>query len=179
MEVCWRLCLTAHMDNDKKQIALRMIPYGLYVLTSQSPDGATCAVTVAWVTQCSFSPPLVVVAIGCQSSAYDVIKKAGAFALNILGKDQKGIAETFSKPVEHAEDTIGGEAFHIGESGSPLLENSLAYLDCNLVVALEKGDHAVAIGEVVDAKAPSISEDRPDEVSLWLKDLGADIYYGG
>ena len=48
------------MDEDAKKTALRMIPYGMYVLTSKSED--VSAATVNWLTQTSFSPPLVLVA---------------------------------------------------------------------------------------------------------------------
>ena len=50
------------MDEDAKKTALRMIPYGIYVLTAEAPDGSTAAATVNWVTQTSFKPPLVAVA---------------------------------------------------------------------------------------------------------------------
>ena len=44
------------MDNDAKKTALRMIPYGLYVLTAASKDGSKlAAATVNWVTQASFT----------------------------------------------------------------------------------------------------------------------------
>jgi flavin reductase (DIM6/NTAB) family NADH-FMN oxidoreductase RutF len=49
------------MDANTKKTALRMIPYGLYVLTAKGQDDAVAAATVNWVTQASFAPPLVVV----------------------------------------------------------------------------------------------------------------------
>ena len=49
------------MDADAKKTALRMIPYGLYVLTAAGKDGRKSAATVNWVTQASFAPPLVAV----------------------------------------------------------------------------------------------------------------------
>ncbi len=47
------------MDADAKKTALRMIPYGIYVLTAEGSKGVAAA-TVNWVTQTSFDPPLVV-----------------------------------------------------------------------------------------------------------------------
>ena len=46
------------MDADTKKTALRMIPYGIYVLTAQAPDGTIAAATVNWVTQTSFDVPV-------------------------------------------------------------------------------------------------------------------------
>jgi flavin reductase (DIM6/NTAB) family NADH-FMN oxidoreductase RutF len=80
------------MDADQKKTALRMIPYGLYVLTAQDKSGARTAATVNWVTQASFEPPLVVVGVKADSHAKTVIGASGTFALNFLGKGQEGIA---------------------------------------------------------------------------------------
>ena len=48
------------MDQDAKKTALRMIPYGIYVLTADDGNGSVAAATVNWVTQTAFAPPLVV-----------------------------------------------------------------------------------------------------------------------
>jgi len=88
------------MDADAKKTALRMIPYGLYVLTAEGKDGRVAASTVNWVTQTAFQPPLVVVGVKADSGAHSIIKESGTFALNFLSKDQKGQAFTFFKPLE-------------------------------------------------------------------------------
>ena len=48
-----------------------------------------------------------------------------------------------------------------------------------LVETVERGDHSIFIGEVVNAGVNKRSEGRPDEATLWLKDLGENIFYGG
>ena len=80
------------MDENTKKTALRMIPYGLYVLTSADGRGSAAAATVNWVTQGSFQPPLVVVGVKVDSGAHDLIKHTNCFALNVLGKGQQGMA---------------------------------------------------------------------------------------
>ena len=74
------------MDANTKKTALRMIPYGLYVLTAKGKDDAVAAATVNWVTQVSFAPPLVAVGVKADSQAHALIKESRAFALNVLGK---------------------------------------------------------------------------------------------
>ena len=78
------------MNADSKKVTLRMIPYGIYVLTADDGKGNVSAATVNWVTQSAFSPPLIVVGVKTDSGAYQTIKSARTFALNMLGKDQKG-----------------------------------------------------------------------------------------
>ena len=140
------------MDADAKKTALRMIPYGLYVLTSEAKDGRVAAATVNWVTQASFAPPLVVVGVKADSGAHDIIKESGSFALNVLGKGQQGQAFAFFKSLEREGDTIGGEAFTAGATGAPVLASARRpIVECKLVETVEKGDHSVFIGEVVEA----------------------------
>ncbi|MGD9765631.1 MAG: flavin reductase family protein [Candidatus Binatia bacterium] len=167
------------MDPNAKKTALRMIPYGLYVLTGQTKDGAVAAATVNWVTQASFQPPLVVVGVKVDSGAHAVIKEAGAFALNVLGKGQQGPAFTFFKPATREGQTISGEAFRNGSTGAPVLESTPAYVECKLVDTVERGDHSIFIGEVVDAGVKQEIAGRPDDATLWLKDLGEKTFYGG
>lgn len=156
-----------------------MIPYGLYVLTAESKSGKIAAATVNWVTQASFNPPLVVVGVKIDSLAHSAIKESGAFVLNVLGKGQNDIAFTFFKPLEREEMSIGGQPFQKGVTGSPILENFPAFIECNLVETVERGDHSVFVGEAVNVGVREEPKGRADEAVLWLKELGENIYYGG
>jgi flavin reductase (DIM6/NTAB) family NADH-FMN oxidoreductase RutF len=167
------------MDANVKKTELRMIPYGLYVLTGESKDGRVAASTVNWVTQTSFQPPLVAVGVKVDSSAHEIIKGAGAFALNVLVQGQAPIAYTFFKTLERSGDTIGGEAFAAGKTGSPILARAAAFVECTLTGTLEKGDHSVFLGEVVEAGLSRELPGRPDDHVLRLKDLGEKTFYGG
>jgi flavin reductase (DIM6/NTAB) family NADH-FMN oxidoreductase RutF len=167
------------MDDLDKKIVLRMIPYGLYVLTAKDPEGQVAAATVNWVTQASFQPPLFVVGVRADSFIHTVIESSGSFALNVLGKDQGSMAFTFFKPAELQDDKISGEPFRVGHTGSPLLENTPAAMECDVIAIVKKGDHSVIVGEVVEVGIRKQPQGRPDEEILCLKDLGPDIFYGG
>ena len=167
------------MDENSKKTALRMIPYGLYVLTTETGAGEIAAATVNWVTQTAFAPPLLVAGVKADSGAHSLIKESGHFVLNILGKDQGSAAFAFFKAVEREGNKINGYPFRTGTTGSPILEGVPAYVECRLVDSIEKGDHSVFLGEVVDAGVANPPEGRPDDLTLTLKDLGATVFYGG
>jgi len=167
------------VDPNARKTALRMIPYGLYVLTAQRPDGTVAAATVNWVTQASFAPPLVVVGVKTDSLAHAIIKETRAFALNVLGKGQQAQAFAFFKPGVREGQTIGGEPFREGATGAPVLTRAPAFVECRLVDTVERGDHSVFVGEVVEAGVGATPDGRPDEATLWLRDLGPNIFYGG
>jgi len=128
------------MDANAKKTTLRMIPYGLYVLTAAARDGRVAAATVNWVTQASFEPPLVVVGVKTDSHAHGLIKETKAFALNVLGKGQQALAFTFFKPAEVAGDTVSGQPFRRGTTGAPILTNAPAFVECTLETTVEKAD---------------------------------------
>ena len=168
------------MDDDAKKTALRMIPYGIYVLTAKTADGSFAAATVNWVTQTSFGPPIVVVGVKADSGALAAIRDTRGFALNMLGKGQQGLAFTFFKPADVDGHRISGEAFEVGaETGSPILENAQASVECKVLEIVEQGDHHVVIGEVVNAHVAKTPEGRPDAAILEMKDLGDNVFYGG
>ena len=167
------------MDENAKKTALRMIPYELYVMTAEDKVGRNSAATVNWVTQASFKPPLVAVGVKADSQVHDIIKTAGNFALNVLGKGQQGAAYAFFKPAERDGQKISGEPFRAGSTGAPVLENTPAFVECRLVTTVEEGDHSIFVGEVVDAGVTQEPEGRADEATLLLKDLGEKTFYGG
>ncbi len=167
------------MDANVKKTTLRMIPYGLYVLTAKGKDDAVAAATVNWVTQASFAPPLLAVGVKADSAAHALIKESKAFALNVLGKGQQAMAFAFFKPATREGQTVSGEPFREGTTGAPILANAVASIECRLVDSVERGDHSIFIGEVVDAGLAKAPEGRADDATLWLKDLGANVFYGG
>lgn len=167
------------MNADAKKTALRMIPYGLYVLTADDGKGTITAATVNWVTQTAFAPPLVVVAVKTDAHGYAAIKASGHFALNILGKEHKGVAFTFFKPTEVTPGKLSGQAYHTGVTGAPLLDDAPAALECKLTTVVEQGDHHIFVGEVVEAHLTKPPTGRADDATLMLKDLGDNVFYGG
>ncbi len=166
------------MDDGAKKTALRMIPYGIYILTAEA-DGAVAAATVNWVTQTSFNPPLVAVGVKSDSGAYEILKSAGHFALNMLGKGQQGMAFAFFKPAERDGNTVSGEPFHVGGSGAPIIDSAYASVECKVVEIVERGDHHIVIGEVIYANVAKEPEGRADAAILEMKELGDNVFYGG
>jgi len=167
------------MNADAKKAALRMIPYGIYVLTADDGKGNVAAATVNWVTQTAFAPPLIVVGVKTDSGAYQIVRSAQKFALNMLGKDQKGLAFTFFKPANVSDGKLSGQAYRKGATGAPLLVDAPAAVECRVTSIVEQGDHHVVVGEVVEAHLNRQLSGRPDANILEMKELGDNVFYGG
>jgi flavin reductase (DIM6/NTAB) family NADH-FMN oxidoreductase RutF len=159
------------MDEQAKKSALRRIPYGLFLLTAKHGDDISSG-TVNWVTQASFKPPLVAVGIKVDSHPYGVVKASGAFAISVLGADQKGVAQAFFGTVAPSGNELGPVNFVLGSTGSPVIKESTAWWECRVVNIVETdSDHHIVIGEVVEAGVNS------DEPTLLMRDTGWN--YGG
>jgi flavin reductase (DIM6/NTAB) family NADH-FMN oxidoreductase RutF len=149
------------------------------VLTADDGAGNVAAATVNWVTQTAFSPPLIALGVKTDSGAYAVIKSTGKFALNMLGKDGKGLAFTFFKPAKLEDGKLSGQGFSKGQTGAPILDAAIGAVECTVKTIVEEGDHHIVIGEVIEAHLPKPIEGRPDAAILEMKDLGDTVFYGG
>ena len=159
------------MDLQAKKIALRKIPHGVYIVGVKQ-GSALNAFTATWLTQVSFTPPLVALGIKKDSHSLAMIKQDRVFSVNLLGKDQKAIAEHFVKPAAVVGEKLKDVRHRAGKTGAPILEEAIAYVECEVrEIANEQGDHAIVIGEVVEAGVPK------DEPALTLMDTG--WHYGG
>ncbi|MDP6455403.1 MAG: flavin reductase family protein [SAR202 cluster bacterium] len=158
------------MNSDAKKQALRQITYGLYIVTSQSGD-MVVAGTVNWLSQASFDPPLVMMGAKADSGLHTAMGNSGVCAINFLSADQQDVAQDFFKPTNVDGNKINGHAFTTGSTGSPILDDVYAYLECKVSDNVALGDHTVFVAEVVDAGHRR--EDKPLE--MWPTNW----FYGG
>ncbi len=142
------------IDYDKlRRRVLWTMPSGLYVLGSHRGDSEYNLMTLNWASQVSSDPKLVGVGVEKTAYTHELIEATGAFSLNILSRESRPIVRKFVKPVEVDVDaaTLNGFAFHTRATGSPVLDEAVAYVDMTLWKTVDCGAHAWFIGEVVDA----------------------------
>ncbi len=141
------------------------MPYGLYVLGSRAArDGVDTRnmMTINLVTQLSFEPKLLGVSIERTALTHELVSSGGVFSLCTVDREDRAIVRKFTKPVDvdAAAMTLNGFSFHDGASGSPVLDQAPAFLDCAVRQAVELGNHTLFIGEIVDCGFQK-SEDTP------------------
>jgi flavin reductase (DIM6/NTAB) family NADH-FMN oxidoreductase RutF len=158
------------LDLAAKKTLLRKIPHGLFIC-GVAEAGVVNGFTASWVTQGSFEPPLVVMAVRADSTSNGMIQRTGQFSLNVLSSDQKDLAAVFFKPQEGVGGRFEAAPFHLGELGLPILDNALGGLECSVVGQVAAGDHTVFVGEV---KSAMLHRDAP---ALELSSTGWN--YGG
>ena len=82
------------LDAAAKKTLLRKIPHGLFICGVAEGEEVN-GFTASWVTQGSFEPPLVVIAVRADSTSNGMIQRTGRFSLNVLDQSQKDLAAGF------------------------------------------------------------------------------------
>ena len=138
---------------DLRHEALRLLSNGLYILTACDGDTAQ-GVAVSWVSQVSFRPPLVMLALRRDSQVLDAVRGGKRCALNVLAADQTDVASVFFRTVtvSAAAGALAGFPFRTSANHCPLLTNSLGWVECSIVdEPSAPGDHTILLGEVTGA----------------------------
>jgi flavin reductase (DIM6/NTAB) family NADH-FMN oxidoreductase RutF len=134
---------------------MRLWPHGVSVL-SVDVEGDRMGVTVSSLVSLSLEPPLIGVSIGKQASCYELLRRAGGFAVSLLGAGQEDVARRFAAgwpPIVHWE----GVATRPGRV-APLIEGALGWIEARIAAAHDVGDHTFFVGEVLSVEhGPSTS----------------------
>lgn len=105
------------------------------------------------VASVSLEPILLLVCVERATHTHGMIERSGRFAVNILAADQERVSRLFAEKLEPQPGSLRGERFHLAGSGTPVLSDGLAYLDCRVARAYDGGDHTIFVGEVIDGAA--------------------------
>jgi flavin reductase (DIM6/NTAB) family NADH-FMN oxidoreductase RutF len=119
---------------------------GVTIITAVDGDEPV-GVAANSFTSVSLDPPLVLFCVGRTSSTWPRIEKARKFAVNILGEHQEELSGLFA---QKGADRFGQTEWHLGVGGSPVLHDTLGYLDCEFWNEYDGGDHIIVVGRVLD-----------------------------
>ena len=160
------------MDPQIKKQTLRLLTYGLHVVTA-THENNFAAGSINWLSQASFEPPLVMVAIKKDSGLHRLVEMSGAFAVNVLASNQKEVAAAFFRSTEVQDGKLNGYDFEAGpNTGAPLLLDLAAWFEARVVDVIMRGDHSVFVAEVINAGLRD-----PEAQPMVLRDTGWS--YGG
>ncbi|MGD8370774.1 MAG: flavin reductase [Syntrophobacterales bacterium] len=146
------------VELTTQDILFRSLSSGVYIVTVQD-EGQINGVTTPWVTQLSYDPPMVMVAISPLRKCHEMITRSGRFAVNVLASGQVDVASRFALTTGREMDKFEGVVPERTPAGNPLLSDVVAYIDCELVKTVAVGDHSLFVGEVIGAEVldPTVS----------------------
>lgn len=120
---------------------------GVTVVTTVDAQGDLRGFTANSFSSVSLDPPLVLVCLGKGASSYGAFSSCGGFAVNILADSQRDLSRIFASS---GGEKFSGTPFRKGVTGSPVLEDVHAWIECTMHQRVEAGDHVILIGRVVD-----------------------------
>ena len=155
------------MNETAKKAVLRHFPYGLYALTVKHA-GEEHGMTANWVTQTSFEPPMIAVAVENTSKSIGLIRDAHHFAVNVFQQNQRELAGKLGRASANAPQKLKGiKTKPAPVSGAPILADALGWVECRVVATLPSGDHTLVLGEVIEAGV-----EHDDALPLTLQEAG-------
>jgi flavin reductase (DIM6/NTAB) family NADH-FMN oxidoreductase RutF len=125
---------------------MRFVPHNVAVLAVDH-DGDCMGVTISSLVSLSLEPPLVGISVGKQASLYELLRRAGAFSVSLLGSEQEDLALRFASgrpPLVHWD----GVAMREGRF-APLIDGALGWIEAETRAEHDAGDHTFFVADVV------------------------------
>jgi len=126
--------------------ALGSFPTGVTVVSCLDKNKNPLGFTANSFTSVSLDPQLISICIDKESFNIDSFSITKHFAVSVLSEDQQSISTTFATP---NEDRFQNVEWRTEDTGSPIIENAVAWFDCNTRQVIDAGDHLILIGEII------------------------------
>jgi flavin reductase (DIM6/NTAB) family NADH-FMN oxidoreductase RutF len=133
-----------------KQIASHWLT-GVAVVTSASAEGELHGMTMSAVTSLSLDPPQFLCCMDRRAKTLAAIESSGAFCIHYLSAEQAHLSSHFARA---SDNRFRDLTYRVGETGAPILEGVIAYVECELAHILPGGDHSIVIGNAKFGSVP-------------------------
>ena len=124
---------------------------GVTIVTTAHADTVR-GMTANSVASVSLDPLSVLVCVNREAITYGIMDAGRVFCVNVLAEEQEALSRACARP-DTPEAALKGVPYRLGQTGAPIIEGSLAYLDCRVITSVDFGTHRIFIGEAVDVDA--------------------------
>lgn len=142
--------MTVDAENLRK--TMRQWGSGVTVVTV-AHDGKRAGVTASSFTSVSLEPPLVLVCLQNYIESFKLIELAGHFGISILTSGQAKLSQQFAgfATLPEGADRFYGVKLLTAVTGTPLLADAAAWMDCKLTAIYEAGPTSrIIVGQVLE-----------------------------
>ncbi len=136
----------AEFDSRDLRRAFGNFATGVTIVTTLDADGRPCGFTANSFSSVSIDPPLLLVSIAKSAYGCEVFTRSRGFAVNILAQNQRELSNRFARA---GADKFLDQDWQAAKTGSPLLEDVVAWFDCGHFEQVDAGDHVILIGRVL------------------------------
>lgn len=140
---------TSSVTPQEFRAALGRFASGITVVTVKTAEGDVHGMTASSFCSVSLRPPLILVCIDHLAETYLHVRESGRFGVSVLCEEQEALSEFFADP-ERNPDAARRLAIHYNQmkSGTPVVADTIANLDCIVLQAHSAGDHTIFVAEV-------------------------------
>ena len=128
---------------------------GVAIVTAVERDGRPVGMTASSFTSVSLQPPLISINVDRAAELHRTLQDTTSFAINILESSQEALSRRFA---EVHPSRFEGVGYQINQRGLPILDGTLATLECERVQLVDAGDHTIVIARVAGGE---VREGRP------------------
>ncbi|MEU3347496.1 flavin reductase family protein [Streptomyces sp. NPDC006700] len=120
-------------------------PTGVTVVTACTPQGDPVGMTIGSFTSISLDPALVGFFPARTSGTFQAIRDFGSFCVNVVAEQHHELCARFAGPAGRRFQSL---AWREAPSGAPVLDDALAWIDCDIEQITDTGDHHLVVGRV-------------------------------
>lgn len=135
------------VDTHDLRRAFGSFATGVTIVTTLDKQGEPCGFTANSFSSVSLDPPLVLVSVAKSAYGLSIFSESKGFAINILAEEQRELSNRFAS---RGTDKFSGVNRKPGPTGAPILDDVVAWFDCENYQQVDAGDHVILIGKVVD-----------------------------
>ena len=136
------------IEKDLFRLVMGQFASGVAVVTTRTSE-RLAGLTVNAFASVSLEPPLVLVCIDLHSHVLASLRTSGTFVVNILTSEQEHLSRCFASPSQERYEHFCRASYHTAATGSPVLDDALAFIDTRIVAEYPGGDHAIFLGQVI------------------------------
>jgi flavin reductase (DIM6/NTAB) family NADH-FMN oxidoreductase RutF len=150
------------IDPETFKEVLRRWTSGVTVVTCRRSGRGVHGMTASSFTSVSLDPPLVLVCVDRRTRTHEYVLAEEAFGIHILGTEMEDVANRCAGFLGEAAHELDDLPSRVEVTGAPILNGTVAWMDCSLWRAYEGGDHTIFVGEL---RAAGPGDGRP---LLWF-----------
>ena len=131
------------VDQSEFRRVMGHFATGVTVVTTLDAQGQPAGLTANAVSSVSLDPPLVLVCVDKKAETASCFTASGVFTINVLSEGQEAMSRRFAKS---GAEKFSGIGFRTGSNGAPVLDGSIAHLQCRIRDSFDAGDHTIHVG---------------------------------
>ena len=137
-------------DSNLFRQVLGRFPTGVTVVTV-CKDNIKHGMTANAFSSVSLDPPLILISVDKKTDMHGLLMESDAFCVNILAEHRREWSDWWAGKAPKNADQFADIPHRSQATGSPVLDDCLGFIDCNIWARYDGGDHTLFVGEVQEA----------------------------